>query len=348
MFATTALVMTAGVASAQSIALSGWAEMGVTGGSEVDSQFHTDIDVTFRMSGEADNGLTFGATIDLDEEGGFAATNGGPEGVFAAFGGFRLDMGDTDGGYDWALGEVGYGGSIADDHTGHAGFSGQGGIGTFNGTAIRGLILGANGLDGFYDGQVARGTYSSGGFAVAGSMEVSDDRDRAGAVDTAKAVMGLGATYTADGLRVGVGYQTVSVDALVAANDVTMSFAGASVQYAMSGITVGANISSGNHDVAGTDVSSTHMGIGASYSMNALTLGVNFGSNTVDFEGADALTHTGWGLSATYDLGGGLQAQFGYGSSTFDDDTNAALAAAAAGNPVEDNSTWSFGLAMAF
>ena len=59
--ASTALVATAGAASAQDIALSGMAEMGIFGGQDIDTQFFTDVDVTFTMSGEADNGLTFGA-----------------------------------------------------------------------------------------------------------------------------------------------------------------------------------------------------------------------------------------------------------------------------------------------
>src|SRR6056297_1358365 len=76
LFATTALVASAGIASAE-VALSGYAELGVfenqngTGdgfsGDATKAQVFSDIDVTFSMSGEADNGLTFGASIDLDE-----------------------------------------------------------------------------------------------------------------------------------------------------------------------------------------------------------------------------------------------------------------------------------------
>jgi len=40
------------------------------------TQFFTDIDVTFTMSGETDSGLTFGASVDLDE-GGDASIAGG-------------------------------------------------------------------------------------------------------------------------------------------------------------------------------------------------------------------------------------------------------------------------------
>ncbi|KKL69695.1 hypothetical protein LCGC14_2112360, partial [marine sediment metagenome] len=66
LFATTALVASTSFAMAD-VDLSGVAEMGIFGGDGIEDQFHTDIDVTFSMSGSTDNGLTFGASIDLDE-----------------------------------------------------------------------------------------------------------------------------------------------------------------------------------------------------------------------------------------------------------------------------------------
>ena len=78
LFATTALVATAGVASAE-IALTGMAEMGIYDNGNDDTQFFTDIDVTFTMSGEADNGLTFGANVDLDESDGSGSAAGSCE-----------------------------------------------------------------------------------------------------------------------------------------------------------------------------------------------------------------------------------------------------------------------------
>ena len=176
LFASTALVATAGVASAQDlgVALTGGAEMGIFGGdfygnNNDDAQFLTDLEVRFTLSGEADNGLTFGATIDLDEaidpdycsQPGAGGTNtNGPAvcgesdmSVFIAYGGARLTMGDTDGALDWAMTEVGIGGAIADDHTTHAGFN-------FN-----------SGLDGTFDGQVVRFDYAFDAFSVAISTE---------------------------------------------------------------------------------------------------------------------------------------------------------------------------------
>jgi len=277
LFATTALVASAGVAAAD-VTLSGSAEMGIFGGTGLETQFWTDIDVTFTLSGETDNGLTFGATIDLDEEGGFGATNGGPESVFisGAFG--TLTMGDTDGAFDWAMTEVGIGTSLADDHTTHAGF---------NGNSL---------LDGIYDGQIARYEYSFGDFAFAVSAELDDT----GVNDPGFAI---GGTYSADmggvALGVGLGYQ----EAAGGLADVW----GASLSAAMdNGFEVRLNYS--DWDFGGLDV--THIGIGAGYTMDALTISANWGQ--YDSALGDV---SGYGLAVNYDLGGGAVVQFGYGNS---------------------------------
>ncbi|MEO1580050.1 MAG: porin, partial [Pseudomonadota bacterium] len=68
LLASTALVVSAGIAAAD-VSLSGSAELGIFD-DDTETQFHTDIDVTFTMSGETDGGLTFGASIDLDESDG--------------------------------------------------------------------------------------------------------------------------------------------------------------------------------------------------------------------------------------------------------------------------------------
>src|SRR6056297_2410726 len=116
LFATSALISIAGTAMAE-VTLIGSAEMGVThidngdgNGTDVDgvlpgednTEFHNDIDVTFTLSGATDNGLTFGASIDLDEADGTAVIESSNS-VFisGAFG--TLSMGDVDGAYDQAL-----------------------------------------------------------------------------------------------------------------------------------------------------------------------------------------------------------------------------------------------------
>jgi outer membrane protein OmpU len=264
LFATTALVATAGVAAAD-VAITGMAEMGVIGGDRyAATQFHTDVDVFFRMSGEADNGLTFTAAVDLDENGAFANTTQGGETIAIAYGGLSLTMGDTDGAFDAAMQEVNYGGSIADDESSHAGYNGNAG------------------LDGTYDGQIATAAYKSGSFTGYLSVEVDD----AGVGDP---VWGVGVKYSMNGITIGAGTQSAGDD----------NVSGLSVSYSANGVSAGLNWS--NAEVAGVDIS--HVGVGVGYSMNALTLAANYGvfdvaGVEVDGFGFSAGYDLGGGLSA--------------------------------------------------
>ncbi|MCR9158382.1 MAG: porin [Rhodobacteraceae bacterium] len=302
LLASTALVATAGIAAAD-VAITGYAEIGIIGGDNVDSQFHTDIDVTFKMTGESDGGLAFGAAVDLDENGAFGNTTQGGETYFLSYGGLRLDMGDTDGAFDAAMQEVALAGaSINDNETAHAGYNGNAG------------------LDGTFDGQIARVSYSASGFTAGLSAEVDD----AGGLNP---VWGLGAAYTADmggaSATVGVGYQT---------QEDTGDLMGISAKAAMaSGLSVGANFSRMDYAAAGLE-NQTHMGIGIGYSMNALAVGLNYGKYD-NVAGVDGSEKSGFGFAATYDMGGGLAAHAGFGSS----DVNGT-----------DSNDYSLGLSMSF
>jgi outer membrane protein OmpU len=320
LFATTALVATAGVASAD-VSLSGYAEMGIFGGDNTETQFHTDIDVTFTLSGETDNGLTFGASIDLDEEGGFGATNGGPEAVFisGAFG--TLTMGDTDGAFDWAMAEVPAGaGSIADNSTAHAGWNGNAG------------------LDGRYDGQILRYNHSMGGLGFAISAEVDDSGND-------DPVLGIGLTYAMGDLTVGLGYQSNSSD-----THVESSIMGISMRYAMGAMTVGVNYSSIEHDHNGFHGEMDHIAVGVSYSMDAWNFGANWGQydSTVSGNATVSGTNSGFGLSAGYDLGGGASLLFGYGNSNGGEPILTNQGTGFSWGNAADGDSWSFGLAMSF
>ena len=159
LMATTALVATAGIASAD-VSLSGWAEMGMVGGNGGETEFHQDIDVSFSMSGETDGGLSFSAGVDLDEWPGAGTPNDDGGVAINISGGFgSLTMGDTDGALDWALtegGNVKNGGSIADNETGHAGYRGSY-------------------LDGNEDGQILRYDNTIGSMGIAASIEMDHD-----------------------------------------------------------------------------------------------------------------------------------------------------------------------------
>ncbi len=344
LFATTALVATAGYASAD-VALSGSAEMGVVGGSGTTiTQFHQDIDVTFTLSGESDGGITFGAAIDLDEIAGGAggATNndfGVAVFISGDFG--TLTMGDTDGGFDAGMQEVNIGspGSINDAETGHAGYSGNGG------------------LDGVYDGQILSYSYSVSGFTITGSVEMDDDTSTgrpfgtpaAVAADglTADAIYGIGASYGGSfgggSYTVGAGYQTTADTHAAVAGGQELSIVGISATVALdSGLSAGLNYSMIDYAGAGAfvDFDGTHTAVGVSYSFGEFAVHANYGQ--FDWS-ANALVEdsTGYGLAASYDLGGGLTAHVGYGNSDFGDLNLAPVATA-------DSSVWSLGLAMSF
>jgi outer membrane protein OmpU len=331
LFATTALVATAGLASAE-IALSGSAQMGVQGGSGgATTQFVQDIDITFTMSGTADNGTTFGAAIDLDENAAGVGTNDAGVAIFISGDLGTLTMGDTDGALDWAMQEVDFNGaaSINDDHTTHAGF---------NGNAA---------LDGHYDGQILRYDYSFGDFSVALSVEQDDNTTAMGdalgvglvqqsGVD-GDPVWGIGAKYSgafAGGtFGIGIGYQFTNDGDQTAATTVGASWTGISANVALdSGFSAAINYSMLDTDLVNGD--GTHFGIGASYTFDAITVHANYGEFDYDTGSPISADASGYGLSAAYDFGGGLSAHVGYGVGEV--------------GTAGDVSTWSLGLNMSF
>ncbi|SIS55507.1 outer membrane protein OmpU [Roseivivax lentus] len=348
LLASTALVATAGVASAQDIALSGFAEMGIFGGEDIDTQFFTDIDVTFTMSGEADNGLTFGANVDLDESdggtdsctltdapgladnfaggtevctidassGSFAAARQGGESIFVSFGGVTLTMGDTDGALDARVPEMALaGGSLADDETIHGGYDA--------GEAFEGGLLNSG------DGQIARLDYAIG--AITASLSAEQEANGA---DDSDDIFAVGFSYAANvggvDLNAGIGYQAQEDNAEIVSVALTGGLA--------NGLSLGVTYSAWDIDddntgaLAGAD-DANHVGVGIGYTMNALAIGLNYGIYTIDEDD----TSEGYGLAATYDLGGGFQLRAGYGYTETD-----------IGGVEDDSDTFSLGARMNF
>jgi outer membrane protein OmpU len=328
LFATTALVAFAGAAAAE-VKISGSAEMGISGGDAKETLFHQSVDVRFAMTGETDGGLSFGATIDLedsndrgaactldaDDAADIAALAGDDEFSFrcsttdtiddrgvnpdytvfikGAFG--TLTMGDTDGALDWALTETAMLTSIADDHTSHGGYNGNGNF------------------DSVYNGQVARYEYSFGAFAVAASAELDET-----GVDDAN--LGLGVKWSGDmgGAKLSLGLGMHSFDV-------------ASVGYTPIGVS--AKVSANGFDAIVNYVdwdaylgNDSYASIGLGYTTGALSMTVNTG--VVELTGGGE--SKGWGAAVNYDLGGGATAMAGFG------DTDGG------------SSTWSLGLGLAF
>lgn len=297
LFASTALVAFTGAAAAD-VALSGRAEMGIYGATGVDIQFFTDIDVTFTMTGETDNGLSFGAAVDLDESHqspNSALADNSDDGGIAVFvrGDFgTVTLGDTDGALDWALteaGNVGNPGSINDDETGHGGYNGSY-------------------LDGNGDGQILRYDFSAGDFGVAISLEANDrggaNNDDYGYAIGLKYNLDLGGTTVA----LGLGHQEGA-----SANNVTAASAtGISATATLdNGLAVGLVYTAFDNAAAGGQGVDSHIGLGVGYSTGALSLHANYGRFDVNDNSGD---RNGVGLAAAYDLGGGAVAHFGYGT----------------------------------
>ena len=304
LLATSALVATVGFASAQGVSVSGTAQMGVLGGDWVDDnandtsyEFHTDIDVTFTMSGQTDTGLTFGASIDLDEsdgdgtEGASAAFENRAQGgeeifISGAFG--TLTMGDTDGALDWALQETGLGGTLGDAHTTHAGYSGNGFADEYNG------------------GQIARYDHSFGDFAVALSANIDDDASD-------EDVLAVGTKYnislSAMELGLGIGYSQLGRDG---EEDEAV------------GVSLDANFNNGFRVILNwvdmgdvntflpRGVGEQFIGIGLGYEFDDWTVAANWGEYSEMIPNEQDRGQSGYALLVNYDLGGGADVQLGY------------------------------------
>jgi outer membrane protein OmpU len=309
-------------AAAADVTITGSAEMGIAGGTGLDAAFFQSVDVRFAMTGSTDNGLSFGATVDLDDATERLSGLVDMESSFADFtvfirGAFgTLTLGDTDGAFDWAMTEVNAGspGSIDDSETAHGGFNGN------------------SGYDGDHNGQILRYDYSIGDFAFAVSAEVQGNNASASA-NTDDTIIGLGFRYGLNfgggRLNLGLGYQTgdhggVGVSDLI----------GVSASVALdSGLTATVNYSEGDLTLGGLD--ETHIGLGVSYTFDAVTLHANWGRYEEEVSGA---VNEGYGLAIGYDLGGGASLHAGYGDST----------CGGAGPACTPGSTWSLGVAMSF
>ncbi len=353
LMATTALVASTTFAMAD-VDLSGWAEMGIIGGentdgTDIDTQFHSDINVIFSMSGETDTGLAFGAVLDFDgidgdgdafNDGAFNPVKGGSDTSIFVSGAFgTLTMGDTDGALDFVMQEAIIGGTIDDVHE-HAGYNGN------------------SGLDGSYDGQVARYDYTFGDFSIAASAEIDDDRDSdddadfdlGDSIDEIEDdnVLAIGVRYNGNfaGLDfgAGLGYQQVGDSNVTGLSlDTTLDNGLRAIlnysSYDQSPLAVGTVQQDDDEDPLtptievdnNTDLDS-HIGLALGYTFGGLLVAGNYG--VFDTDQGDV---QGYGLIANYDLGGGASLQGGYAHNDYDDIAD-----------FEDTDNFSFGIRMSF
>jgi len=124
LFATTALIATAGVASAD-ISISGDGRMGIvnteaTGNNDNETQFNSRIRFTLTASGTTDAGLSFGGSARADNASGAAAGTAGSVYVSGEFG--KITMGDVGSAHESATGDLaGVGYTMSANEMGYAG-----------------------------------------------------------------------------------------------------------------------------------------------------------------------------------------------------------------------------------
>lgn len=290
LFASTALVASAGIAAAE-VSFSGEAGIGFVyndAASDWSLNHYTTLSVS--MTGETDGGLSFGASFDIT-----TGSTGGAVGASSAFieGGFgKLSAGDVDNAVQTVTGlsDIGYSG-----------------LGTDNvAEGIRGLSQ-ANVL---YEG-------TFGDFGVALS------HDLGGTDDTAVAF-----SYTMGDYSIGLGYGTYSgisvggfgvafadrqnmISAQVGANIGDIALAALYSQTSFDGAAVLTDEATGATaaiaDTSGTKVQ--ELGLTAAYTMGAVTVTAAYSQQKVTgLADVDA-----YGLGVAYDLGGGASINAGVG-----------------------------------
>ncbi len=310
LFATSALVLTAGVAAAE-VAVSGDGRMGVIYDGN-DAQFSSRARVLFTLTGESDAGLSFGGSFRVDQEnyGSDRAASNGTRGAVWVSGTYgKLSMGDTLSASEAAIGdlyEIGYTeGAFADDVeeitylTGDGADRGQGSNILYEYT-INQISLYASATDGSSRAWYAD-TYGDG----------TPDED----TDTAFAIA---AKYSADNWWAALGYaKRGDADEISLAGEGkfnNISVKGIYVKYSDAFVTspvVGQTYSSGDEGPVGFDAGvganvklDNTIGLAAAYQMDAVAVKGFYRKDKYKSD-ADSQSFDSFGIGADYDLGGG-------------------------------------------
>lgn len=311
LFATTALVLSAGFASAE-VAVSGDGRMGVIYDG-ADAQFSSRARVQFTLTGESDAGLSFGGAFRVDQETGpstsRSAANGSRGAVWISGTYGKLSMGDVSSASEEAIGDlhaVGYTDTgFADDVeeidylTGDGADRGQGSNILYQYT-INQISLYASATDGSSTDWYAD-TYGNG---------ASDEN-----TDTAFA---LAAKYDADNWWAALGYakrgdaSEISLGGQMTFN--AFEFKGVYVKYddaevdaplhGQSKVNADGVIVGFNSGVAGTVKLDYTVGVSASYQMDAVAVKGFYRQDKYKSD-ADSQKFDSFGIGADYDLGGG-------------------------------------------
>jgi outer membrane protein OmpU len=195
LLATSALAMMAGAASAE-IALSGSARMGLVydgtlNGGAGETFFSSRVRIVFTASGETDTGLSFGASMRADQNGGNSdGSENGDSTVFISGSFGKLTMGDVGGAADALVGQVS-------------------GVGYGPNDALQEIdFLGTEKTAAYYEYSTGALTFGLG----AGQTYFDDDAD--GDFDDEDGVdaLNIGVKYATDAFSVALGYETTDVE----------------------------------------------------------------------------------------------------------------------------------------
>ena len=313
LLATTMLATTAGLAAAE-VTLSGDARMGVVYDDFFDNSlsFNSRARVAFSLSGETDNGLSFGASFRADNasnnsaafveptqacldaatseaeelncairtrQGGAVVGLDGAVFLSGAFG--KISMGDVSSAAENAVGDLA--------EVGYTGFSSFGGIvlddnGAFDGGLGNEMQYVATG-----DDEMALYEYSTGDVSLYVSVGQPGDGQTS---------YSLGARYDADTFGVALGYEDLEDEATQVIGGVYGVFSGVTLRAIYGAV-------DGRGDVLDVD----QYGLSASYTMDALTVDAFWRKTDVE----DGREIDAYGIGATYDLGGGAAIEGGIG-----------------------------------
>src|SRR6056297_475196 len=309
LLASTALLLTAGFASAQSIELSGDANAGLKydedGADEL--TVHNEINMTIAGSGSTDTGLTFGAFVTIDETDGLDDAEVFVSGVFGTVTVGRIDHA-TD---SLGIADIGFDGIGLDD------------------SAEQYKNATAGGPDILY-------SYSAAGLTFSASAEIEGDESYAVALE-----------YEAQGFSGGIGYITDNnEDDFPEDPDATPPVAGLGLG-SNETITIVAGYSQGPLSIngmysdwnGGTAQSGQGYGVDVSYDVAGATITAAY--SNADGISAGAGLGDSYGIGFAVPLGGGLTVAGGIGS--IQRDVAAGATASADSRTVAD-----LGLTMSF
>jgi len=267
LFATTALVLSAGVAAAE-VSVGGNGRMGfVYDGNNFN--FSSRARVEFTLSGQTDGGLDFGGFFRANDASDAASGTAGSVYVSGSFG--KIEMGDVVSAPEALFGDL--------PEVGFQDLASTEGTGWDNDIPYLTLDDGTQ--------SALLYTYSVGGLSVAASLTDGTDN---GAKDNSQ--YGAAVSYTFSNYTIGIGYENVDYDGAPSESQTeiagTATFGDTSVKayYAVGG---------------GDNWLDQGYGIGVSSKFGATTV-MGYAQT---YEGIDGVDDAWWGLGASYDLGGG-------------------------------------------